>query len=105
MWGNLVISAASGPPRIIATDKETGKVVWESSFADMPEVELTSTPLAIRDKIIVGAPAAIGACATGSPGSTPGPETGCGVISTYPRPASPAAKPGRTRTTLGRPAA
>ena len=40
MRGNLVISAASGPPRIIATDKETGKVAWESSFADTPEVEL-----------------------------------------------------------------
>src|SRR5213596_2843156 len=38
MWRNLVITAASGPPRIIATDKETGKVVWESSFADTPEV-------------------------------------------------------------------
>jgi alcohol dehydrogenase (cytochrome c) len=55
LWGNLVISAASGPPRIIATDKETGKVAWESSFADTPEVELTSAPLAINDKIIVGA--------------------------------------------------
>ena len=40
MRGNLVISAASGPPRIIATDKATGKVAWESSFADTPEVEL-----------------------------------------------------------------
>jgi alcohol dehydrogenase (cytochrome c) len=55
MWGNLVITAASGPPRIIATDKETGRVVWESSFADTPEVELSSAPLAINDKIIVGA--------------------------------------------------
>jgi alcohol dehydrogenase (cytochrome c) len=55
MWGNLVVTAASGPPRIIATDKETGQVVWESSFADTPEVELSSAPLAINDKIIVGA--------------------------------------------------
>jgi alcohol dehydrogenase (cytochrome c) len=55
MSGNLVITAASGPPRIIATDKETGQVVWESSFADTPEVELSSAPLAINDKIIVGA--------------------------------------------------
>src|ERR1700726_1334057 len=36
LWGNFVITAASGPPRIVATDKETGKVVWESSFADTP---------------------------------------------------------------------
>jgi alcohol dehydrogenase (cytochrome c) len=55
MSGNLVVTAASGPPRVIATDKETGRVVWESSFADTPEVELSSAPLAINDKIIVGA--------------------------------------------------
>jgi alcohol dehydrogenase (cytochrome c) len=55
LWGNFIITAASGPPRIVATDKETGKVVWESSFADTPEVVLTSAPLAIKDKIIVGA--------------------------------------------------
>src|SRR6202035_3162060 len=29
--------------------------VWESTFADTPEVNMTSAPLAIRDKIIVGA--------------------------------------------------
>ena len=34
LWGNLVITAANNPPRIIATDKETGKVVWETSFPD-----------------------------------------------------------------------
>jgi alcohol dehydrogenase (cytochrome c) len=55
MWGNLVVTAASDPPRIVATDKETGQVAWESSFADTPEVELSSAPLAINDKIIVGA--------------------------------------------------
>src|SRR5437773_1365612 len=38
LWGNLVITAADSPPRIIATDKETGQVIWESSFADTPEV-------------------------------------------------------------------
>ncbi len=55
LWGNFVITAADGPPRIIATDKETGKIAWESSFADTPDVALTSAPLAIKDKIIVGA--------------------------------------------------
>jgi len=55
MWGNVVVTAASGPPRIIATDKTTGQVVWEASFADTPEVELSSAPLAIKDKIVVGA--------------------------------------------------
>src|SRR5271167_2531312 len=42
--GKLVVTAASDPPRIIATDKETGQVGWESSFADTPEVELSSAP-------------------------------------------------------------
>ena len=55
LWGNLVITAAGDPPRIIATDKETGQVVWETSFPDTPDVAFTSAPLAIKDKIIVGA--------------------------------------------------
>jgi alcohol dehydrogenase (cytochrome c) len=55
LWGNLVITAADGPPRIIATNKESGKVEWESSFADTPDAPLTSAPLAIKDKIILGA--------------------------------------------------
>jgi alcohol dehydrogenase (cytochrome c) len=56
--GNLVITGAGGfgnSPRIIATDKETGKVVWESSFSDTPDVTFTAAPLAIKDKIIIGA--------------------------------------------------
>ncbi len=55
LWGNLVITAANWPPRIIATDKDTGKVAWETTFSDTPEVHMTSAPLPIRDKIIVGA--------------------------------------------------
>ena len=35
-WGNLVISPANGPARIVATDKETGKVVWETNVSDRP---------------------------------------------------------------------
>src|SRR3954463_597202 len=56
LWGNLVITGAGiTPARIIATDKETGKVVWETAFADTPDVTFTSAPLAIKDKIIIGA--------------------------------------------------
>src|ERR1700722_14163662 len=56
LWGNLVITGAGiSPPRIIATDKETGKVVWETTFTDTPDVTFTAAPLAIKDKIIVGA--------------------------------------------------
>ena len=56
--GNLVITGAGGfgnSPRIIATDKESGKAVWETSFSDTPDVTFTAAPLAIKDKIIVGA--------------------------------------------------
>jgi alcohol dehydrogenase (cytochrome c) len=55
LWGNLVITAANLPPRIIATNKETGRVVWETGFSDTPGVALTSAPLAIKDKIVIGA--------------------------------------------------
>jgi alcohol dehydrogenase (cytochrome c) len=58
LWGSLVITGAGGfgnAPRVLATDKETGKVAWESSFQDTPDVTFTAAPLAIKDKIIVGA--------------------------------------------------
>ncbi len=58
LTGNLVVTGAGGfgnSPRIIATDKETGAVVWESSFSDTPDVTFTAAPLAIKDKIIIGA--------------------------------------------------
>jgi alcohol dehydrogenase (cytochrome c) len=56
LWGNLVISPANGPARIVATDKETGKVVWETnmSFGE-PQLIITAAPLPIKDRIIVGA--------------------------------------------------
>src|SRR5215472_989125 len=54
LWGNLVITVASYPPRIIATDKETGKVAWETNMSDgQVDVQLTAAPLAVKDKIIV----------------------------------------------------
>src|SRR6266446_3462248 len=41
LWGNLVITGAGiAPARIIATDKENGRVVWETSFPDTPDVTL-----------------------------------------------------------------
>ncbi len=56
LWGNYVISAANYPARIIATDKVSGKIAWETNmvFGDA-ELRLTSAPLAVKDKIIVGA--------------------------------------------------
>jgi alcohol dehydrogenase (cytochrome c) len=56
LWGNFVISAANYPARVIATDKISGKVVWETNMMfGEPELRLTSAPLAIKDKLIVGA--------------------------------------------------
>jgi alcohol dehydrogenase (cytochrome c) len=55
-WGNFVISAANWPARIVATDKETGKVVWETnmSFGE-PRLLISAAPLPIKERIIVGA--------------------------------------------------
>jgi hypothetical protein len=33
LWGDLVISVANYPPRVIATNKETGKVAWRQISA------------------------------------------------------------------------
>ena len=52
----LPFTAANWPARIVATDKETGKVVWEANMTiDQPELRITAAPLAVKDKIIVGA--------------------------------------------------
>ena len=55
LWGNLVISPASSPARIIATDKITGKVVWETNVSDAENITVTGAPLSIKDKIVFGA--------------------------------------------------
>ncbi len=56
LWGNLVVSVANDPARIIATDKDNGKIVWETNaeFGE-PEVSLRGAPLAVKDKILFGA--------------------------------------------------
>jgi len=56
LWGNLVVTTANYPPRVIATNKDTGKVVWDTNLSDgQPDIQLTAAPLAIKDKILVGA--------------------------------------------------
>jgi alcohol dehydrogenase (cytochrome c) len=56
LWGNLVISVANYPARVIATNKETGKPAWETNLADgQADLQLTAAPLAVKDKIIIGA--------------------------------------------------
>ena len=56
LWGNLVVSVANYPARVIGTNKETGKVAWETNLADgQADLQLTAAPLAVKDKIIIGA--------------------------------------------------
>jgi alcohol dehydrogenase (cytochrome c) len=56
LWGKYVVSVANFPPRVIATDKDTGQVAWETNVADgQADLQLTAAPLAVKDKIIVGA--------------------------------------------------
>jgi alcohol dehydrogenase (cytochrome c) len=56
LWGNFVVSTANYPPRVIATDKASGKVAWETNISDgQTDLQLTAAPLAVKDKIIVGA--------------------------------------------------
>src|SRR5579864_4478630 len=56
LWGNLVISPANWPARIVATDKETGKVVWETNVSfGQPQLRITAATLPIRNKIMIGA--------------------------------------------------
>src|SRR5215813_627179 len=55
LWGNLVVSVANYPARVIGTDKDTGKIVWETNLADQTDVQLTAAPLVVKDKVIMGA--------------------------------------------------
>jgi alcohol dehydrogenase (cytochrome c) len=56
LWGKFVVTMANYPPRVIATDKETGKIAWESNVGDgQANLEFTAAPLAVKDKVIVGA--------------------------------------------------
>jgi len=55
LWGNLVISVTGRDGRVIATDKETGNVVWDKNLHDQPDVNLDAAPLALKDEIVVGA--------------------------------------------------
>ena len=55
LWGNLVVSVTSNDGRVIATDRDTGKMVWERNLRDQPDITLNAAPLALKDAILVGA--------------------------------------------------
>jgi alcohol dehydrogenase (cytochrome c) len=54
LWGNLVISVAGLDGRVMATDKESGKQVWDTNLLDQEGMEITAAPLALKDSIIIG---------------------------------------------------
>ena len=63
LWGNFVISIANHPPRMIATDNESGKVVWETNLSDsQAEVFFSAAPLAGRTVSSSAPREAIGVC-------------------------------------------
>ena len=45
LWNNLVISQTGFAARIVATDRDTGKVLWETNLLDQADLELTAAPL------------------------------------------------------------
>src|ERR1700719_1326738 len=55
LWGNLVVSVTSHDGRVIATDGDTGKMVWERNLHDQPDMNLDAAPLALKDSILIGA--------------------------------------------------
>jgi alcohol dehydrogenase (cytochrome c) len=55
LWGNLVISVAGYDGRVIATNSESGQIVWDKKIGDQPDLELTAAPLALKDAILIGA--------------------------------------------------
>src|SRR6266700_792935 len=54
LLGNLVISVTGYAGHVIATDAETGKVVWDKNLLDQQDLELTGAPLALKDSILIG---------------------------------------------------
>jgi alcohol dehydrogenase (cytochrome c) len=55
LWGNLVISTTSNDGRVIATDRDSGKMVWEHDLRDQPDITLNAAPLALKDTVIIPA--------------------------------------------------
>jgi alcohol dehydrogenase (cytochrome c) len=56
LWGDLVITPANHPARVIATNKETGQVVWETNVTfGASQMGNTGAPLVVKDKVVFGA--------------------------------------------------
>ncbi len=55
LWGNLIISVTGFDGRIVATNKDSGQIVWDRKYSDQPDMEFTAAPLALRDSVLIGA--------------------------------------------------
>jgi alcohol dehydrogenase (cytochrome c) len=88
LWKNFVISVTGYDGRVIATDKDNGRVVWDKDLLTSDEVgltELSAAPLAIRDAILV--PSSGGDHGTRSWLAALDPQTGNVLWKTYSVPA------------------
>ena len=109
LWEDLVI-ANLPDGRVIAINRDSGEIVWDKKVAEGQRVRQPGTLLGPRRSSPTArcwsptAPATARRAA-GSRRSTSRPATSCGAGTPCPSRASPAARPGRTRTTPGRPAA
>jgi alcohol dehydrogenase (cytochrome c) len=54
LWGNLVISVTGYAGHVIATDRDSGQVVWDKNLFDQEDLEITAAPLALKDEILIG---------------------------------------------------
>src|SRR4051794_16034261 len=41
LWGNFVVSLANSPARLVASNKDTGEIVWQTNVQDQPKTALT----------------------------------------------------------------
>ena len=55
LWNDLVISVTGYDSRVIATNKDTGQIVWDKNLLDQADLELTAAPLALKDTVLIGA--------------------------------------------------
>ena len=66
---------------LVALDASTGRLLWEMQVADsMLGYSITSPPLIVKDKVLVGSPAANSARADSSTPTTSPPASGCGAL-------------------------
>src|SRR6516165_2235381 len=98
MWGNYVISVGSSLPTRRPA-RWSGRPTW---FSDSRSSFSQPRRCRSRTRSSSAPPAATAACATGLQGSTRRPDGSCGASSPFPRPASPAARPGRAIPTPGK---